>query len=237
MMVFRIALLWLTPYSTAAWPWLVVNRSFRINGSYLYFATSTLIVNSKFLQKKSWKLRLNLLTSLPLKTFNSAIALSHWFCATIPKTMRCFRSFFHLSGNFSLGKSHTKVEPNVLFSNNFASIEIMNRCATSLKALVSVIVTKSFCFSLLTMSLAEKPIFILLTLKRFSSLARSISFNCYPFSHFLMILCSTIMSNNLITKSFRSQYRNEIIGWSVWYFFRNGSTMFDTKLKNWSLAI
>ena len=47
-------------------------------------------------------------------TFNSAIAFSHWFGTTISKTMRCFRSCFHLSCNFSLGKSHIKVGLKIL---------------------------------------------------------------------------------------------------------------------------
>ena len=112
--------------------------------------------------------------------------------------MRCFRSCFYSSCNLSLFKSQTKVglniladfgtaEPSALISNNFASIEIMNCYAPSLKVLISVMVTKSFCFSLLMVSSTEKPILILLTLRKISSLARSISLNYFPFTIFCVI--------------------------------------------------
>ena len=138
------------------------------------------------------------MTSYSLKTFNSTLALSHWFRATITNTMRRFRSCFYLSCNFSLFKSQIKVgsniladlstvEPSALISNNFGSIEIMNCYAPSLKVLISVMVTSSFCFSLVMVSSTEKPILILLTLKKISSFPRSISINCLPFLHFSMI--------------------------------------------------
>ena len=156
------------------------------------------IVNSTFFQKNPENSDCIFLNSLSLKTFNSAIPLSNRFGTIIPKTMWCSRSCFHLFCNFSLGKfdllfRHIKVgskilahlstvEPSALFSNNFACIAIMNHCA-----LISVMMTRSFCFSLLMVSSIEKPILILLTLRRYSSLARSISIDCFPFSHFSMI--------------------------------------------------
>ena len=123
---------------------------------------------------------------------------SRWFRATIPKTVRCFRSCFYSSCNLSLFKSQIKVglniladlsavKPSALISNNFASIEIMNCCAPFLKVLISVMVTKSFCFSLLMVPSTEKTILILLTLRKISSLARLTSLNYFPFLHFSMI--------------------------------------------------
>ena len=127
-------------------------------------------------------------------------------------------------------------DPNGLCSSNLVTMAQRNLCTVFINTLIWDAVTLSFFFKSCNSLSTANPIFIFSAHKRIYLSYRSNFIIFFPVLFFSRIAGLTNNSSNLETKSFRSSYMKGVIGLSDWYFFKKGSTIWDTKLKSLSFA-